>query len=146
MIRKTGAMTATMRSNMSMRADAKPRIIKARIALTSSEEKAHGEETQEERAARGVQADQPRHQAQRPDRDGAGVQRLRLLGPEHLSGAEMVGRARRRQELRAPGPRSGRAHRRRGLVALAGGQHSPDHKRAEKGRRPRRRHEPPLRL
>src|SRR5262245_37378978 len=94
MIRKTGAMTATMRSRMSMWADAKGGIIRARIDLTLSGEN-HGEkDPQEERArgaARRIQAHQHRHQAQPPDRDGAGVQRLRLLGAEHLPGARLVG-------------------------------------------------------
>src|SRR5713226_5390350 len=48
---------------------------------------------QEGRGAPSIQADEPRHPAERPDPPGAGVQRLRLLGPEHLARAEVVRRS-----------------------------------------------------
>src|SRR5437660_2118510 len=88
----------------------------------------------EKRRRRPVQANEPRHPPERPNRHGAGVQRLRLLGREHLARARLVGRARGHEEPRAAGARPGRTDGRCGLVALARHQHSRGHNPAQKGR------------
>src|SRR6266545_1512074 len=98
---------------------------------------------QEGRDAPSIQVDEPRYPAERPDRPGTGLQRLRLLGPEHLARAQVVRRSRGREELRAPRARPRRPHGRRRLVALGGGEYSGEHDRAREGRGQSRRLQPP---